>query len=104
MLEVTINKCTWTIVEVDGQSAMLSDGFFFGRTFFFDKKICINANISEDQKRKTLAHELCHAFLSETQIHYHDKNDEPYTEEMLCEFVGHYAESILKIVDQYFDR
>lgn len=104
-MEVTINKCTWNIVEVDGQSAVfVGDLLYFGKTLYFEKTIYINANIPEDQKRKTLAHELCHAFLSETQIHYHNKSDELYTEEMLCEFVGHYGESILKIVDQYFDR
>lgn len=103
MMKVNINGCEWTILETNGQSAVLdASALYFGKTFYFEKIIYINESLPLEQKRKTLAHELTHAFLSETQIHYHDKNDEPYTEEMLCEFVGHYGEQISSIVNEYF--
>ena len=85
-MKITINNCKWEIKECSNSEVPLSDGMFYGRTYYFDKIIYINKDCSLDQKAKTLRHELTHAYLQETQIFYQEEKKE-FTEEMLCEFV-----------------
>ncbi len=97
-----INNCKWEIKECSLNDAPLSDGKFYGRTYFFDKIIYLNKDSSLEQKQKTLRHELTHAYLQETQIFYQEENIK-FTEEMLCEFVGHYGGEIENIVLKYMN-
>ena len=63
-------------------------------------EIKIWKDVSETQKRKTLVHELTHAFLFVYWGSYNLK--EKYDNEDMCCFVETYAEDILKITNEYF--
>ena len=70
---------------------------------YFNKKnkiIHIRNNMGQSQTINALLHELTHAYLYETQIFYQEK-EQTFTEEMLCEFVGHYGGEIEKLVQEY---
>lgn len=97
-----VNGVEWEILECSNSELPLNDGFFLGRTFYFDRKIYLNKDSIEQRKRQTLRHELVHAFLYETQIATQEK-DYTYTEEMLCEFVGKYGDKICEIEKKYFE-
>src|SRR5690606_35197950 len=59
----------YTVEEVNG----LTDAEHFGYINFADSVIRIDANLSEDRKRQTLAHELAHALLYEAGFEDHDE-------------------------------
>ena len=101
-MQFNINGCKWEVLECSGSEIPLNDGFFFGRTFFLEKRIYINNALPHELKIKTLRHELTHAFLAETQIN--QEKEQQYSEEMLCDFVGHYGGQIEAIVDSWRDE
>lgn len=100
-MKCNINGFEWELLECGNSEIPMNDGLFYGRTFYFDKKIYINKDADEKSKKQALRHELTHAFISETQISNQEK-DYTYTEEMLCEFVAKYGEAIEKITNNYF--
>lgn len=101
-MEVPINGCFWNIEEIHGQSPCFADGLYFGKTFYIDKKIYINANVSKEEKYKTLCHELTHAFIAEYLLN--SGKDIRYNEEELCDFVGHYAKYIVTLADKFYPK
>lgn len=101
-MKVNINGCTWKIKECTGSERELPNELHRGVTWYLEKEIYLNSAMSADAKIKTLRHELAHAFIAETQVITQEETK--WTEEMLCEFVGHYGGQIEDIVQQYVKR
>ena len=101
-MKVKINGCKWKIKECSGNEMPFADGTFNGRIYYIEKHIYLNSVAKKKKKIKTLRHELVHAFIQETQIF--NEEEVKWTEEMLCEFVGHYGGQIEDIVQQYVKR
>lgn len=103
-IEIAIGKekSSWTIKEVAGlDSALLvKDTRCRGTTHYYSREIYLDKDMCFQDKKQTLIHELTHATLYDTQI----KSDETYSEEEICEFMGIYGESILKIAESYFEE
>ncbi|MCI9085751.1 MAG: ImmA/IrrE family metallo-endopeptidase [Clostridia bacterium] len=102
-IEVPINGCFWSIEEAHGQSPCFDDVLYFGKTFYVDKKIYINANLSKEQKYKTLCHELAHAFIAEYLLDPQERNRK-FNEEEMCDFIGHYAKQIVTLADKFYPK
>lgn len=68
-MKYEIAGVTYNVEEVNG----LTDAEHFGYINFADSVIRIDANLSEDRKRQTLAHELAHALLYEAGFEDHDE-------------------------------
>lgn len=68
-MKYEIAGVTYNVEEVNG----LADTEHFGYINFADSVIRIDANLSEDRKRQTLAHELAHALLYEAGFEDHDE-------------------------------
>lgn len=62
-------------------------------------KISLVKDLDCVSKRKTLIHELTHAF-----IYSYGFSDYEFKEENVCYFFETYSEDILKIVNDYFNR
>ena len=103
-IEISLGKekSPWTIREVAGlDSALLvKDMRCRGTTHYYSREIFIDKDMSFYDKKQTLIHELTHATLYDTQI----ESKESYSEEDICEFMGIYGESILKIAENYLEE
>lgn len=100
---VTINFRTWGIELVESNSQMMraSDGkLHYGCCHYHNRKICLDKEIDMQRTYSTLAHELSHAFLAETQL----SEKETYTEEKLCWFVAQYGEKIIDMTLNVMER
>lgn len=73
----------------------------FGNCNFVDCEIKVWKDLSPIQKRKTLTHELTHAFLFAYWSSYNIK--ERYDNEDVCCFMETFAKDIFEIVENYFD-
>lgn len=73
------------------------NGFFYGAVHFPTQRIFLNQALTLHILKKTLRHELAHAFLFEVGI-----NVEAITEETVCDFVGAFGEEIYKLQNLYF--
>lgn len=93
---------TWRVLEVPGSDSMLlvGDTRCRGTTHYYHQSIYLDEGMLPNDKRRTLMHELSHAFLYLTQLNSKDN----YTEEELCEFVSIYGDYIHKLADEYFDK
>lgn len=107
MFKCLINDEEWTIEEREGKFILdeynrhreEKAGYMFGLTSFPDRKIYLNSEVeSFHQKRRTLLHELMHAFLWSMGACEFDRFDE----EDMCNFsaASHYI--IHDIVEKYF--
>lgn len=68
----------------------------FGLTFRQHNKIYINNDLCEEEKIKTLKHELTHCFIWEYGYYYVDFNNE----ETICEFVASINDFINEVIDK----
>ena len=72
----------------------------FGNFDPVDCRIKIWKDMSEIQKRKTLMHELTHAFLF---VYWGSHNlKQRYDNEDMCSFMETYGEDIMRITNEYF--
>lgn len=96
-----ISNSPWEIFEVEGSNSMLlvNGKRCRGATHYFMNRIYLDKDMSLGDKECTLWHELTHALLYLTQAVVPE--DDKYTEEQLCEFVGMYGGYINSIVDLY---
>lgn len=68
-----------------------------GAAYYARQKIYIHRRLNVDLKKRTLRHELTHAFLETRGFAQSDMNDE-----QICEFVASVAPLVEKITDNYF--
>ena len=62
----------------------------YGLTFYKEHKIWIAKELCEDEKQKTLLHELTHCYIWEMGFYNADFNNE----EMICDFVSSFVRFI----------
>ena len=93
-MKVRIKDYEYEIVEVDyiGDSTGI-----VGNTDNRLYKISLIKDLDYTLKRKTLIHELVHAF-----INSYGFNDYDFKEENVCYFFETYGDDILKIIEDYF--
>lgn len=101
--EFEMNNCFYTIKEVSQEELQeentnKEDGYYYGQTRFIKQVILIYKDLSVEQKRKTLIHELTHVYIKE----YLTTRDIRPNEEMLCDIHANCHDIVHKIVEDYF--
>lgn len=99
-----MNDLPYIIKEVDEieilnyKNEIAGDGHYLGLFTPTNSTIYINTNLSEEQKRKTLIHELTHCYIWSycTQI-------EQLNEDDLCNINANSFDIIYEILDGYFN-
>ena len=98
-MKIRINKLKFTIRQTMDESTLATKdgGVLFGFTDYLKQEIVLRGNLSKTLMYNTLLHELTHAFL----FAYGLSNNETFNHEQICEFVGAYANDIVRIADKY---
>lgn len=108
MFEFKMNDRVWHIVEVEQKTFWEADNeldkmnsreYYFGRTMFDTNLIWLWKDASQEQKRKTLVHELLHCYRG----CYVTFNDIECDEDFWCDMCGNSHDMIHDIVERYFD-
>lgn len=71
--------------------------FLYGRTSYINHTIKINKDLNEEEKIRTLKHELCHCWMWNTA----NSSQEEYDEEHICEMVACSNDFINEVVKEY---
>ena len=100
-----MNDSYYTIKEVSQEELQEeitaeTDGYYYGQTRFRKQLILIDKDLSYERKKKTLYHELMHAYIRE----YISTRDIDMTEELLCDISANAHDIIHEIVKHYFER
>lgn len=102
-MKFKINNDNWEIKEVDKDKMRElwnkitgEDTVVFGLTIKTSQMIFINSDICQEQKIKTLKHELCHCYIWEYGLYYTD-----FEEETVCEIVAKSNDFINEIIEKY---
>ena len=107
-MKFTMNDREWLIKEVeqsafwedDGQLDKMTDKeYYFGRTKFNIREIWISKELSKEQKRKTLYHELMHCYRG---MYFTFATLDGQDEELWCDIVSNSHDIIHSIVEDYF--
>lgn len=104
-MKIRIKDFEFEIIEVeDNDENFVKNGnlVLYGQTNFIEQKIKIYKNLTDVRKRKTLIHELTHAFCDVYLQSQHVKDR--FNEEDICCFMASYSEDIIRIVDDYLKR
>ena len=98
-MKAKINKLYFTIKQTTDESILATreGSVLFGFTDYVRQEIVLRDNITKPMLYETLIHELTHAFL----FAYGFSNNVEFNHEQICEFVGTYANDIVKIADKY---
>lgn len=110
-MKFEINKCVWKIVELEKdnfyktrkkiieeeEEAIADEKYIFGFCCYSNHKIYLNKNQCNDEKKRTLIHELIHCWLWSYGASYTS-----YGEEALCDTVASSYGFIHEIVEKYF--
>lgn len=78
-----------------------STGRYFGTTYLDDQVILVDKDLPIDRKRRTLMHELSHAYIGCYITHLAETR---YDEELVCDIVSNSHDMIHDIVEKYFSR
>jgi Zn-dependent peptidase ImmA (M78 family) len=102
-MKFRINNDNWQIKETDKDTMRDlwnkitgEDTCVFGLTIKTSQIIFINKNICEEQKIKTLKHELAHCYIWEYGFYYVEAD-----EETICEIVAKSNDFINRVVEKY---
>lgn len=111
-MKFLMNDREWTIKEVEQEEFWKDEGeeekigskeyhtnYHFGRCIFSTREIWLWKDVSEEQKRKTLYHELMHCYRG-MYIGFYDIDGQD--EDMWCEISANSHDIIHKIVEDYF--
>ncbi len=88
---IEINKIEWKVAY----DSTLDDNKY-GTTFINQCKIAINPLIDKQHIKRTITHEIIHAWLYSYGFYYKDS----FTVEEVCEFIGHNLDEISKLTEQ----
>lgn len=99
-MELKINDLKWQVEFLNkNDKRLISDGDkCLGRTFFNDLDICLRNNMPKTLARRTVIHELVHAFLYSYNVTL--PSDEDKAEEIFCDFIGSYLSKIHRAADK----
>lgn len=107
-MEFEINNEDWKIKLVDkdiiknryNEEYDSDSTFVFGLTIYPEHEIWINKDMCDEQKLKTLWHELTHCYIWSFGLN----NAPHYTEEMVCDIVAASNGIIERIVMEFVGR
>lgn len=106
MIKFKINNHTWSIKEKTSEELLemyskehstANVSYLFGVTWCSQQEIWINKNSCEEQRIKTLKHELAHCYMWEYGMYYADN----YNEEIICDLIATSNEFINEVVEKY---
>lgn len=97
-MKVKINHYMYEIIEVDNFDDAPDKTIAFGHTDFINQTIRLNKHLKSEQKKQTLMHELTHAFM---MCYGFGQITEQMPVEVMCDFIGCFAEDILRIANKY---
>lgn len=92
-----IEQSTQTLVDKYNSENEEPTTFAFGVTIYPKHEIWINKEMCEEQKIKTLKHELTHCYIWNYGLY----NIPHYTEEMVCDLVSSINDFINKVIQVY---
>lgn len=111
-MKFKMNGRIWTIKEVEQEKFWIDDGekekigtqeyhkeYYFGRCQYGIQEIWIWKDISKEQKRKTLYHELMHCYRG-SYFGFFDLDGQ--TEDFWCDVSANSHDIIHRIVEEYF--
>ena len=100
-MKIKIVDLVWDVEKVPAHDpALMVDGSeCFGTTWIGHLKICVNAGLVGDRARRTILHELCHAYIWSTQA----IRPETWDEEAVCDFMAIYGPQMAKVADKVFE-
>lgn len=104
-MKFILNYDEWQIKEIDSDKLLdlynkeydSDSTFCFGVTLYPKHKILINKDMCDEQKIKTLKHELTHAYIWEHGLY----NAPSFTEEMVCDLVAACSDIVMEISSNY---
>lgn len=91
---ITINNFNWNVSFVQS-----FDKEKFGTTRHLTQEIQVLDSLSREETRRTLIHELTHAFINS---HGFGQIDE-WDTEVVCDFISTYADSIVRLADSIIE-
>lgn len=101
-MEFKIKDRTWKVKLISQnefiRTADEKETLFFGQCDYITQTIYILADLSYEQSKQTLIHELTHAFM---YVYGFGHITEQVPLEIMCDFVGCYAEEIVKIAEKF---
>ena len=100
-IEFTINNHKW-FIEERNEEELLEEYHkrqpnaysVFGLTFYKEHKIWLAKGLCDDEKTRTLKHELTHCYIWENGFYNVDFNNE----EMICDFVASIYDFINSVI------
>lgn len=105
-MKIKIGNCDYEIIETKDKynetfwNKETNELKLYGQCDAVNGIITIWNDMPYDRKRRTLTHEITHAFLN---VYWESFNiKEKYDNEDMCCFMETFAEDILKIVNEYF--
>lgn len=90
-MTITINNFNWTVSFVPS-----FDKEKFGTTRYLTQEIQVLDSLSREETRRTITHELIHAFMHS----YGFSQIDGWDTEVVCDFISTYADSIVKMTDE----
>ena len=102
MYKVKINDCEYTIIETDNEydiSLEINGNYHLGTCDKYKQEIVLLNTIPNEMMKKTLIHELVHAFIDAHGFHGYS-----FKEESMCNFIEAYSENIVKIANEYMKK
>lgn len=104
-MEFKINNDIWKIIEKEAKTLTEKYNaeteeksyFTFGVTIYSKHEIWINKEMCNEQKIRTLKHELTHCYIWEYGLY----NVPNFNEEMVCDLVSSSNNFINEVIEQY---
>ncbi len=95
-MRIKINGIKWEVLWVKDNDKKLfcDDTQCLGVTYFGKRRIYLDRGLPDKTFKKTVVHELTHAFLYSYDFDLNDENKD--VEETVCEFTENHLKKILK--------
>ena len=99
-MKFKIKNQTWEIIKVPTNEMPYigEEKLYFGLTKYLEQEIYINSELSVQQERQTLIHELTHAIM---EVYGFGAIKEDIPIEIMCDFIGCYGDDIIKVANEF---
>lgn len=100
-MKVTIANQEWVVEKVPPHdpSLFVGNSESLGAAWLGHMRICIASDLKGDRAKRTIRHELCHAYIYATQAN----RPETWDEEAICEFMAVYGPEITSVARKVFE-
>lgn len=101
-MKFEINGNDVEIIEINEYDpSLIVDGTArVGCIHYINNTIYLMENLTREVKKRTLLHELTHAFLNCNGM----LNFDNFSQEQMCEFIAYHGENIVNICNKYFEE